>query len=142
MANLDNIDGTVGIHSLDDFRPEMPFVSGRTALLHRLAVRLQTPRGRFSWPKSGGGRAGWPNFGTDVRAFLLTKVRPSVVASAIESECLKDEQVHDIRASVEFTEGGKSMVVSAIVFDAEGPFRFTLLASQAKLELIELQEIA
>lgn len=124
------IDKTIGFWSLGDFKPQMPQVLGRTALLHRLCVRLQTPRGRFTW---------WPNFGTDIAAFLLTKAPASAVASAVESECLKDEQVEDVRALVSFSTDRRSMRVSIEIFDSDGPFAFTLGIDQAKLELIELQ---
>lgn len=124
------IDKTIGFWSLGDFRPQMPLVSGRTALIHRLVVRLQTPRGRFPW---------WPNFGTDIAAFLLTKSPASAVASAVESECLKDEQVSDITARVAFSSDRRSMRIQIEIFDSEGPFTFTLGVEQAKLELIERQ---
>ena len=130
MPDLNDIASTVGLWSLGDFKPEMPNVSGRTALIHRLCVRLSTPRGRFTW---------WPNFGTDIAAFLLTKVPPSAIASAAESECLKDEQVQDVVATAEVESGGRSIRLRIELFDKAGPFRFTLLIEQAKLHLIELQ---
>ncbi len=108
----------------------MPLVSGRTALIHRLCVRLRTPRGRFSR---------WPNFGTNIAAFLLTKVPPTAIASAAESECLKDEQVQDVKATAEVQVGGRSLLLRLEIFDSAGPFKLTLEISQAKLDLIELQ---
>lgn len=125
------IDKTLGFWSLGGFRPEMPLVSGREALIHRLCVRLQTPRGRFPW---------WPNFGTRLAAFLLTKVQPSVVAGAAELECLKDEQVDDVRARAEFLPGARALRVTLEIFSNDvGPFQFTLLIEQAKLTLVSLQ---
>lgn len=131
MPDALEIDKTVGLYSLGDFKPNMPTVSGRTALLHRLCVRLQTPRGRFPW---------WPNFGTNLAAFLLTKVQPTVVAAAAEAECLKDEQVDDVTARVEFLAGGRTMHLTLEIFSNDfGPFVFTLSIEQAKLDLIDLQ---
>ncbi len=124
------IDETFGFYCLGDFRPEMPLVRGREALIHRLCVRLQTPRGRFPW---------WPNFGLDVAAFLLSKAPAPAVALAVESECLKDEQVSDARANAEFSADRRSMRLSVEIIDSAGPFTFTLSVEQAKLELIELQ---
>lgn len=125
------IDKTIGFWSLGDFRPEMPVVTGRVALIHRLVVRLQTPRGRFPW---------WPNFGTNLSAFLLTKVQPSVVFAAAEAECLKDEQVDDVRARGEFFDGGRQLRATIEVFSNDvGPFVFTLLVDQAALSLVDLQ---
>jgi hypothetical protein len=132
MADLaTDITATVGLWSLGDFKPNMPTVSGKQALLHRLCVRLQTPRGRFPW---------WPNFGTNLAAFLLTKVQPTVIAGAAESECLKDEQVDDVRARVEVLANGRAIRLTLEIFSNElGPFAFSLLVEQAKLELIDLQ---
>ncbi len=125
------IDKTIGFWTLGDFKPEMPLVSGRVALIHRLAVRLTTPRGRFTW---------WPNFGTDMAAFLLTKVPPTVVFSAAESECLKDEQVDEVRARGEFVAAARALRLTLEIFSNDlGPFEFTLLIEQAKLTLVELQ---
>lgn len=129
MADLSKIENTVGLWSLGDFKPQMPTVSGRDALVHRLCVRLQTPLGRFPW---------WPRFGTDLAAFLLTKTPASAVASAAELECLKDEQVRDVRAFVQFSTDRTRMRVQLEIFDADGPFKRTLSIEQAKLELIEL----
>lgn len=127
MAEIDN---TSGFYCLGDFRPEMPLVSGRTALIHRLTVRLQTPRGRFPW---------WPNFGTDIAAFLNSKATPGVIAAAAESECLKDEQVADCQATATIENNGRTIRLTLAVFDANGPFALTLSIEQAKLTLIDLQ---
>ncbi len=131
MADLTtDIDETIGIHSLGDFKPDMPTVSGRTALLHRLLVRLQTPRGRFPW---------WPNFGTDMSLYLLSKATPSAIAGAAQLECLKDEQVKEARATAEVQDGGRKIVLRIVLLSNVGPYKFTLAVTQAKLDLIELQ---
>jgi hypothetical protein len=130
MADLTKIEGTVGFWSLGDFRRDMGTVSGRTALIHRLCVRLQTERGRFPW---------WKNFGTDIAQFLNSKTRPSAIASAAASECLKDEQVEECTAVAEVGDSGRSMRLTLTVFDSDGPFKFTLEITQASLTLIELQ---
>jgi hypothetical protein len=130
MADLTKIEATVGLWTLGGLKPDMPTVSGRTALIHRLAVRLQTPRGRFRW---------WPNFGTDMTQFLNSKARPSVIASAAEAECLKDEQVESVVATAELLDSGRTLRLVLVIEDAEGPFRLTLDIAQAKLTLIELQ---
>lgn len=129
-VDLSDIAATTDIYCITDFRPEMPMVSGRVALLHRLARRLQTPRGRFPW---------WPNFGTDLRLYLLSKTPAGVVAAAIENECLKDEQVQDVSATCQFLDSTRKLVAQVTVSDAEGPFVFTLEISTAAEMLIELQ---
>ncbi len=131
MADLTtDIDETVGIYSLGDFRPDMPVVSGRTALIHRLLVRLQSARGRFPW---------WPSFGTDISQFLLSKISPRQIAGAAELECLKDEQVEDVKAIAEVTDGGRKITLRLRLVDAQGSFVLTLDITQARLSLIELQ---
>jgi hypothetical protein len=130
MADLSLIENTVGFWSLGDLTPEMRTVSGRTALLHRLCVRLQTPRGRFTW---------WPNFGTDMAQFLNSKARPATIAAAAEAECLKDEQVEDVQASASYEQGGRAIRLTLLIVDAAGPFTRTLLIEQAKLTLLDLE---
>ena len=130
MPDLSNIDGTVDLFCVEDFRPEMPTVSGRVALAHRLARRLQTPRGRFIF---------WPNFGTDLRAFLLTKTPALVIASAAEAECSKDEQVQSVSVNAEVQLGGRQLHLVILVTDAAGPFQFTLTIDEAVATLILLQ---
>jgi len=130
MADLTKIDGTVGLFCVSDFKPDMPRVSGRQALACRLSVRLQTVRGRFPW---------WPTFGTDLRQFLLSKTSASVVASAAESECLKDEQVENVEVKAEFLNNGRALHLTLNVTDAAGPFVFTLTIDEAIATLSALQ---
>lgn len=130
MADLTDISNTVGIWSLGDFHPDMSTVSGETALIHRLIVRLQTPRGRFKW---------WPNFGTDIAQFLLSKATPQQIASAAQSECLKDEQARDAKASVIVTDAGRKITLTIQIVATTGPFVFTLAVTQAATDLISLQ---
>lgn len=130
LADLSKIEGTVGFWSLGDFTPKMRTVSGRTALIHRLCVRLQTPRGRFTW---------WPNFGTDMAMFLNSKARPTSIASAAESECMKDEQVEDVSARADLLNNGRTLRLVLTITDAAGPFERTLLIEEAALTLLELQ---
>jgi hypothetical protein len=124
------IDDTIGLWSLGDFTPEMRTVFGRTALIHRLCVRLQTPRGRFPW---------WQNFGTDMAQFLNSKARPETIAAAAEAECLKDEQVEDVQATAIYEQGGRAIRLTLLIVDAAGPFTRTLLIEQAKLALLDLE---
>jgi hypothetical protein len=133
MPSLSEIDATVDVFCVSDFKPDMPTVRGRIALMHRLARRLTTPRGRFKF---------WPKFGTDIRQYLLSKVPPRAVASAAESECLKDEQVDRATVAVESREGGRLLRLVIAIEDANGPFTFTLDITQAAASLIELQNAA
>ncbi len=128
------LDDTVDIHCVDDFLPHMPEVRGRLALVHRLARRLTTERGRFKF---------WPNYGTDIRKFLLAKVQPERVAQEVEDECIKDEQVESVEVLVvEPDLATRTMTITISVRDAAGPFVFTLTISEAKATLISLQAAA
>lgn len=117
----------------------MPTVSGETALIHRLCVRLSTPRGRFSGKGSDGKVWGWPNFGTDMAQFLLSKATPQQIASAAQAECKKDEQVKEAIVSAVVSDGGRAITLSIRIITSTGPFAFTLAVTQARLELLSLQ---
>ena len=133
MADLSKIEGTVDIFCVEDMRPDMPQVSGRTACAHRLARRLTTPRGRFPW---------WPKFGSDLRQYLLSKATPEAIASAAESECLKDEQVDSVKVRAEVQDSGRRIHLVIEVTDAAGPYVFTLTITDAAANLIILQNAA
>jgi len=131
MADLTtDIEATVGIWSLGDFRPDMPKVSGVVALVHRLCLRLQTKRGRFPW---------WPNFGTNIAQYLLSKTPPAQIAAAAEAECRKDEQVQQVKCEATLEDSGRRVRLDLQTVASSGPFALSLSITQAKLELIALQ---
>lgn len=128
------LDETRDIHFDGDFLPHMPEVSGRTALAQCLGRRLTSQRGRFWY---------WPNFGTDLRKYLLTKADPGRIASDAEDECMKDERVESVEVSVTSIDfDTKEMILTIAVVDAAGPFTFTMSITEAKATLVELQEAA
>lgn len=129
-ADLSLIENTVDVYGVDDFLPHMPEVRGRLALGHRLARRLTCPRGRVPW---------LPNDGTDLRLYLLAKKTPGEIAQAAKLECLKDEQVERVTASVEVLGSGTQMILTLIVEDAAGPFKLTLTIDVAAETLIALE---
>lgn len=133
LLDLTDIANTSDIDCLEDMKPHMPMVSGRTALLQRLARRLITPRGKFIF---------WPNFGTDLRRFLLTKTSPGAIAQAAKKECVKDEQVEQCLVTAQLTDSGRMLVLDIEIEDADGPFTFTLTIDDAALNLVRLQEEA
>jgi hypothetical protein len=128
MSTLDN---TIDTHCAGDFLPHMPQVRGITALAQRLLRRFQTPRGRFF---------AWPDFGTDLREFLLANVPADRVATAAASEALKDEQIESVDASATYE--GRAVRLVLTVTTAEGPFDFTMTISEAVVSLIALQQAA
>lgn len=125
------VDATIDVHCTDDCLPTMPTVRGRLALAQRLLRRLTTPRGRFVY---------WPDFGYDVRTALLSKKTPDQIGSDVEAECLKDEQVEQVTATV--TINGTGASIRLAVADADGEFEFTLTIDQARATLSELLEAA
>lgn len=137
MAEIDN---TIGIWSLGDFRPGMPTVRGAMALLHRIVLRWQTTRGRFSGIDAQGKTWGWPNFGTNLGQFLNTKTPARQIATAAELEARKDQQVIDIGVTAEVLDAGRKIQLRVrVVPDRIGPFSFTLLIDEAQATLIDLQ---
>lgn len=134
MADLTtDIDATVGLYSLGDFKPTMPTIRGTVALVHRLCLRLSTPRGRFKW---------WPNFGTNMAQYLLSKIPPTQIAAAAIAECKKDEQVKQATCTATLSDGGRRLQLELQIVASSGPFTFSLSITQAKLELISLQQAA
>lgn len=128
------LDETIDVHCIDDFLAHMPTVKGRVALAHRLARRLITPRGAFRF---------WPNFGTDMRRYLLTKVPFHVIASDAQQECEKDEQVESVEVTVEALDfDQRELTLTLLVVDAQGPFEFTMTIGEARTTLIGLQALA
>lgn len=130
MADIETVD----VYCIDDFLPHMPAISGRVAHAHCLARRLITPRGRFRF---------WPNFGTDLRRYLLSKVPVSVIAADAAQECEKDERTES--ASVEVTHvdfDSRELDIKITIVDAQGPFEFTMSISDARVNLIGMQALA
>lgn len=131
MADLSKIENTIDVYGVNDFKPNMPVIRGRTALSHRLCRRLQTRRGAF---------LSWPNDGTDITEFLLSKAQPSTIAAAAEAECLKDEQVLECTATAEYIESGRRIALMLEIQDSDGPFTLTLMVDDARLNLVSLEE--
>lgn len=130
------------ISCVDDFSLQMESVTGRLCLAQALARRLVTPRGRFSWLDSDGVTIhGWPEYGLDLRAFLLSKATPQSIARAAEAECLKDERVQAVDVAV-VQDTSTTLAITIAVTDADGTFTFTLSIDEAKASLVSLQEAA
>lgn len=106
--------------------------SPQVVIGQRVARRLQTPRGALA---SIGGD---PNFGLDVRQFLLGRMSPTAIAQAqlqIAAECTKDEEVDSADVTVTFVDGG-AMTIEIRLTAAEGPFTLTMNVSQLTVEAI------
>ena len=131
MADLETID----IYGIDDFLPHMPEARGRVALMHRLGRRLITPRGRFK---------PWPNFGTDMRRYLLSKVPSSQIAQDAKDEVEKDEEVESASVTVQHVDfDQRELELNIEIVDTVGVvLTFTLSITDARVTLIGLQQQA
>lgn len=123
------LDETIDIHCVADFLPHMPEVSGPTALAHRSTRRLTMPRGIWDWA---------PDDGTDMRAFLLSKVPPRRIARDALLEVEKDEQVASVDTSVVQTNKDIALALTITPEDADGPFDFTLTIDEATAKISDL----
>ena len=89
---------------------------------HRVARRLQTPRGGLA------AVGGDPNFGWDIRQYTNGKMSQSTLAQAqqeIRNECLKDEEVLDAVVSFVYTFNG-ALTITIQITGASGPFALVL----------------
>ena len=108
-----------------------PEVSGVRAVAQRLRHRLITRRGTFPW---------WPDYGNDVRQYLLSKAPAWRIAKDVELELLKDEQVDAVGVGVEFLDNRRRIrLVIAVACSAVKNFRFTMDITQAAGQLVALQ---
>lgn len=103
-------------------------VSGPTAVLHAVARRFVTPRGRLPWA---------PDDGYDIRSLLLEGVRESDLPTferlfAMEAE--RDERV--LAANVTMSFVSDVLVVRMALRLAEGVFTLVFKASRSKLDVI------
>jgi hypothetical protein len=126
-----SLEETRDIYLVNDFRPEMPEVSGVDALAQRLLLRLTTPRGLFPW---------WPEDGLDVRMFALSKEPAYRIAGAIDAECRKDEQCDSTLVSIQSFDGGARHIFTITVFSPLGNFKFTMGVTEAAANLLALEE--
>lgn len=106
---------------VDDLDANLSFVSGRRALLQNLADRLTTPRGSLWYDES---------YGDDIRRFIGASVDARVIEGAVEAECLNDERVSEVTATIAETDDQvlltSTITLDIAVTDADGPFEFTL----------------
>ncbi len=121
-----DIDATIDVDCDEDFKPDMPSVSGRVALGQRLKRRLTTKTGR--WPFAN------PDDGFDLLEMLLSKASTGWIADQVQIQCLKDEQVESALAAIETT-GSNSYFLRVALRDADGPFEFTMAINVATQEL-------
>jgi hypothetical protein len=99
----------------------------------RIVRRLSTPRGALALIGDD------PNFGYDVRQWINNKAGPGDIAlaqAAIESECLKDEQIIGVTASIAFSANTSAMTVTLQLVTGVGPFTLTLNVNQLTVDMV------
>lgn len=114
------------IHCVSDMEPTLRVISGREALAHAIARRLQTPFGGLWYD---------PDYGYDLRQFCSGQLtQASTIASSVELEALKDERVLDAKAAV--TVVGKTLDVKVTLTDGLGPFTLVIGVDALTLQLL------
>lgn len=128
-----DVAATVDVFHDGDFLPEMPEVVGVVALAQRLARRIQTPRGFFPW---------WPNEGLDISEFLLSRTPTWQIANQVKEEIKRDEQVSDAHVKATLSTDGSEVRVEIFVVSEIGPFAFTMTATEASAQLLDIRAAA
>ena len=113
---------------VEDIDPNLTVVSGRTCLAQALTRRLMCQRGQLFYDE---------NYGTDVRQFVNSVSRDSVVSQAVENECLKDERVQAVTCTVTRSNDGETFELSLQITDLDGEFPLTVAVSSLTVELLE-----
>lgn len=112
---------------ISDIDANLSSVSGRRCLAEALATRLSTVRG---------GLLGDPSYGDSLLFRLNAPVSEVLLARRIEKECLKDERVADVFASVTYSAATASASIILTITDDDGPFELVLEVSQLTVELL------
>jgi phage baseplate assembly protein W len=116
-------------HGYPDIHPTLKQVSGTLCLVQALARRLETPRGGLFYD---------PDYGTDLRKFVnQSGVTRAQVVSAIQTECLKDQRVASVTATVEFADTDMTIFISVTPDGESESFSFTLNVGALTVELID-----
>jgi hypothetical protein len=105
-----------------DLDPNFTLITGTQAVAEAVSRRLVTPRGALAYD---------PDFGTDLRDWLEQDVEESgtafAIASAIESECLKDERVSSAEAEATYDSEARRFDTRVAIELVSGQvFRLTL----------------
>lgn len=116
----------------DDLTEDMREVEGPLLTVEALYRRLNSPRGCL-WED--------PDYGLDVREFLsksMTQVEIDAIPGQIVAEAKKEQAVESFNAKV-VKRDIVTLVLSCTGTTSEGPFSFVLTATQAAVELSDVQ---
>ncbi len=128
-----DVAATVDVFHDGDFLLEMPEVVGPVALAQRIAHRLRTSNGFFPW---------WQNEGLNVSEFLLSRTPTWQIAHQIKEEVKRDQQVSDAHVKATLSTDGSELRVEIFVVSAVGPFVFTMTATEAASQLLDIRAAA
>jgi hypothetical protein len=122
---------TVDLALDGDMQAHAPNAVAEVAVAQRLKRWLTTRRGTMPW---------WPNRGTDLRQYLLSKTPTWRIMQDVEAELLKDEQVEAVATAVELLDSGRRLrLVVAVACSATRNFQFTMDITTAAGTLVALQ---
>lgn len=107
--------------------PHMPAVSGGLVLRQALIRRLLTQAGSIEY---------WPDYGTDIRQFLLSGASLADIEGAVESECTKDDRVDTATATATRDANVLTLDISITPGDDEADFDFVLSIDELTQEII------
>lgn len=106
-------------------------VTGRRLLAEAVARRWITPRGRLLSD---------PNYGFDITERVNDDMSARDLASmraGMQAEALKDERIRGCEVTVILNVVGV-LTITAIITDADGPFRLVLEASSVTAKILEI----
>lgn len=121
------------ISCVEGLDPAFTVVSGTTALSQAIARRLITPRGSLFYDE---------DYGLDLRAYLNADIATATsfgyqLGAQIEAECLKDERVATVAASVTYDAITEKLTARIIgTASTSETFRLTLSISSVTVELL------
>ena len=123
------------ISCVDDVDASLTIISGETCFGQSLARRISTPNRGLFYDF---------DYGIDARRYLHRIQRAEVTSQAVEQECLKDERVEEIRASVEYISAvdadsedtPDSLTIELRVDGEAGPFDLTVDIDDLSVTLI------
>lgn len=111
-----------------DLDPAFASIAGTDAVLQAAVRGLSTAQG--SLPDA-------PEWGYDLRAHLNDhETSPRLIASAVETQVLRDERVRRASATVTVDAATGALAVSLVLVLAEGTFRLVLAVTAVSVELL------
>jgi phage baseplate assembly protein W len=108
-------------------------VSERTALVQALVRRFQTARGSL---------VDDPDYGLDLTIWIGQRTDSAQLFAwqqALQAEARKEARVRSARARVTADRGTSTLTFTLALETAAGPFRLTIQASQASVDLLSVE---